>query len=291
MLFILNHAFSTIRAGYCPQGRYLTPVAWALLLLALVYYRESGNAFFKKAFLVLPLYSLFVALYQSVQPSTLYQPTTHDSLLRQGLLFQNLSNSRIHLPGLLPSFIKADNRGYLPNFIFLGIFLLLVGFSLLRRRRRGGGVIASLLLFFSIFSLACLFPRPSLANPQALSGPRNLPCRVYFTPAPATGGEKAAWFFSGEGRSRMLIETLVPLKSIEIRIQNLSGTAPLELAIDHFDEKAARLRLPENATGRVVLNQPHFEKIKARHYYQFLLAASAGKGKARASWLLQINLR
>ena len=92
ILFVLNHAFSTIRPGYCPQGRYLTPVVWALLLFALIYYRESRNLFFKKVLLAMPLYSFFVVVYQTVQPMTLYQPTTHDTLVRPGLLFQNWSN-------------------------------------------------------------------------------------------------------------------------------------------------------------------------------------------------------
>ncbi len=92
VLFVFNHAFSTIRPGYCPQGRYLTPVVWTLLLFTLIYYRESRNPFFKKILLTLPLYSFFVVASQLAQPMTLYQPTTHDTLVRPGLLFLNWSN-------------------------------------------------------------------------------------------------------------------------------------------------------------------------------------------------------
>ncbi len=200
LVFVLNHAFSTIRAGYCPQGRYLAPVTWALLLFALVYYRESRNRFFKKAFLVLPLYPVFVTAYQVLEPFTLYQATTHDSLQRAGLMFQNWSNTRIHLPALLPSFIKTDNHGYLPNIIWLLTFALLVILSLLparagARRRHGGWL--PVLVFAGIFSLCSLFPRLDLSSPQRLPGPRDLPCQVYFSPEPEAAGAETSWLFSG----------------------------------------------------------------------------------------------
>jgi hypothetical protein len=293
MLFVLNHAFSTIRAGYCPQGRYLTPVTWALLLFAVIYYRESRNPFFKKAFLYLPLYSLFVAAYQTTQPFTLYQPTTHDTLLRPGLLFQDWSNSRIDLPALLPSYVKATNRSYLPNTVFLGIFLLLIVFALTRGRsksQRWCGGLASALVFFGIFSLSSLFPRPNLANPQRLLGPRTLPCQVYFNPTAAAGSEKATWLCSGQ-RCRLRIETLVPLKSVEIRMQNRSALEPLEMTVILFDATAARLRLQPGTFNEIRLDQPRFKKIKARYGYQFDLQAQNDLTGANPTWLLGLKLR
>ena len=40
ILFILYHAFSTVRAGYCPQGRYLVPASWALMILAMIFFPQ-----------------------------------------------------------------------------------------------------------------------------------------------------------------------------------------------------------------------------------------------------------
>jgi hypothetical protein len=294
VLFILNHAFSTIRPGYCPQGRYLAPVIWALLLFALVYYRESHNRFFRKAVLVLPLYPLFVTSYQTLQPFTLYQPTTHDSLVRAGLMFQNWSNTRIDLPALLPSFIKTDNHGYLPNTIFLLVFLLLVVFSLVPQRltwRRGPVGPASVLIFAGLFSLCCLFPRLDLSAPRRLPGPRDLPCQVYFNPQPAAGGAETGWMFSGRGRGRMLIETLVPLKVIELGIRNRSGPATLDLDVNLFDARAARLHLPAAGARRILLLQPAYKKIKAHYYYQFELRSIAPGAAAGPAWLLRLAFR
>lgn len=293
LLFVLNHAFSTIRAGYCPQGRYLAPVTWALLLFALIYYRESRNRFFKKALLVLPLYPFFVTAYQVLEPFTLYQATTHDSLQRAGLMFQNWSNTRIHLPALLPSFIKTDNHGYLPNTVFLLAFLLLVVLALVHARagtRRRHGALLPVLVFAGIFSLCSLFPRLDLSAPRRLPGPRDLPCQVYFSPEPSAAVTETSWLFSGR-RGRLLVETLVPLKSIELGVRNRSTAAPLELAFDLFDARAGRLLLPEGSSSRLTLIRPFYRKIKARHYYQFTWHAGAGSPGIVPDWLLEIALR
>jgi hypothetical protein len=293
VLFVLNHAFSTIRPGYCPQGRYLTPVVWMLLLFALIYYRECRSPFLKKIFLSLPLYSLFVSMYQTTQPFTLYQPTTHDSLLRPGLMFQNWSNSRIDLPALLPSYIKTANRGYLPNSVFLVIFLLLVVFALARGRspsRHSYRGLAPALVFFAVFSLSSLFPRLDLANPQQLTGPRDLPCQVYFNPEAEAGSENTTWLGSAQ-RCRLRIETLVPLKSVEIRVQNRSTLEPLEMTIILFDAAAACRQMQPGAADAIRLDQPRFKKIKARYGYQFELQAKKGIPGTTPSWLLGLKLR
>jgi hypothetical protein len=293
VLFVFNHAFSTIRPGYCPQGRYLTPVVWALLLFALIYYRESRSPFFKKIFLGLPLYSLFVAAYQTAQPFTLYQPTTHDTLLRQGLMFENWSNSRIDLPGLLPSYIKTANRGYLPNAVSLAIFLLLVIFALVRvrpgKRRSVGGLVPGM-IFFALFALASLFPRPGRANPLELPGPRDLPCQVYFEPEAAAGSEAATWLVTGAG-CRLRIETLVPLRSVQLRVQNRSTQQPLEMTVRFFDGLAADMEMEPGAAGEVSLDRPRFLKIRSRYGYQFELQARKGSPGAAPAWLLGLKLR
>ncbi len=289
MLFILNHAFSTIRAGYCPQGRYLAPAAWALMLFAVVYYRESRNRPFKRAFLTLPLVPLFITAYQTLEPFTLYQPTTHDIMARSGLMFQNWSNSRIDLPALLPSFIKIDNRGYLPNAVFLAVFLLLTALALVPWRaqiaRRSRGIVP-LLVFLGIFSLGSLFPRLDRSAPRQLTGPRDLPSRVFFEPAAAAGGEPATWIMPG-GRCRVRIESLAPLKSLALRLENPHGPDALETVVLLFDDKIAEQRVHPGASGFLLLDRPRFKKIKSRYGYQLDLRVR----NASPKWLLGLTLR
>ncbi len=59
-------------------------------------------------------------------PDFLYQPTTHDFTTRAGDLFVYLSSVRLHWPPLLPSFIKVDNSGYAPNFVWVGLVVLFI---------------------------------------------------------------------------------------------------------------------------------------------------------------------
>lgn len=294
LLFILNHAFSTIRAGYCPQGRYLAPATWALLLFALVYYRESRNRLWRRVFLALPLYSLFVTAYQLALPATLYQPTTHDTVQRAGMMFQNWSNSRIDLPSLLPSFVKVDNRGYLPNALFLALFALLVVLALANKQRLRPsccrGILAPTLVFLGAFSLACLFPRLDRTHPQPIRGPRDLPCAVYFSTPAHPAAEAASWLCSGS-RCRLRLETMVPLKAVQIRIQSRSSQEPLTVTAALFDAQAPPLQLSSQALGRLRWERPRYKRIKARYGYQFELRARGGPEGVPGDWLLGLELR
>jgi hypothetical protein len=209
------------------------------------------------------------------------------------LLFLQWSNSRIDLPVLLPSYIKTANRGYLPNTVFLGIFLLLAALSLVRGSRgknRGRGLPACILVFFAIFSLACLFPRPTRIDPQVLPGPRGRPCQVYFEPAPAAGGVKSSWLCSGR-RCRLRLESPVPLKSLEIRVQNRSPREALAMTVLLFDAARANWQLPPGGMEQIRLDRPAFKKIRARYGYQFELRAGNGASGAGSAWLLGITPR
>jgi hypothetical protein len=287
-LFILNHAFSTIRAGYCPQGRYLTPVTWALLLFAIIYYRESRSPFFKKVFLSLPLYSLFVSFYQTTMPFTLYQPTTHDTLVRPGLLFLNWSNISCKLPNLLPSYIKTDNSGHLPNILFLALFLLLLALTLGKFGSRSIRI-APFIIFLTLFSLCSLFPRPDLTAPQLLTNSRGYPGRIYFSPQPAAQADDRTWDFSNSENCSVLIETRLPLKNIELQLENRSGQGTLQLEIAAFDEKPSRQQLPAAGRTGIKLQQPPYKKVKNRYFYQLYLQGKVSGGATIPAWRLRIN--
>jgi hypothetical protein len=288
ILFVLNHAFSTIRAGYCPQGRYLTPVTWALLLFAIIYYKESRSPFFKKVFFIMPLYSLFVSFYQTMMPFTLYQPTTHDTLVRPGLIFLNWSNIFFKLPNLLPSYIKTDNSNYLPNFLFLGLFLLFLCLTLSSFRFRSIRFVP-LILFLTIFSLSSLFPRPDLTAPQRLINSHGRPGHIYFDPQPAAQIDDRTWSFSNPANCSILIETRLPLQNIQLQLENRSGQGTLHLEIAAFDEKFSQWQLPVAGTARVTMPQPPYKKVKNRYFYQLYLRGKIFTGTASPAWLLGID--
>jgi hypothetical protein len=135
--FILFLGYSTVRPGYCPQARYLTPVAWLLMLFTIIYYKETRNKLFKKILLHLPVYSIFVVIYQVFYPFTLYQSVTHINLNRPGLMFQQWSNIHFSIPDILPSFVKVPgNFRYLPNIIFLVSAIILTLLALQNKNKK-----------------------------------------------------------------------------------------------------------------------------------------------------------
>jgi len=178
-IYILYHGFSTVRAGYCPQARYLVPVLWILMLFSVIYYLESKNRFLKKIFVFIPIYSVFVVIYQVFNPFTLYQTTTHDYLYRPGLMFQYWSSLYLKLPNFLPSFIKVNsNEKYIPNLVFLFLFILFVVFSFKKIKKENLKPLfpISFLFLFVIFSL---FPRVPLFNPTLVTKSGAMPHLIY----------------------------------------------------------------------------------------------------------------
>jgi hypothetical protein len=289
-LFALNHAFSTIRPGYCPQGRYLTPLTWALFLLALIYYRESRNKTGQRLFWLIPLYSFFVVAYQTWRPMTLYQPTTHDTLVRPGLLFSEWSNVLFRLPWFLPSYIKTDNSGYWPNFAFLGLFIL-CGFLAVRRGRQRRWRGAPLVLFLAVFSLSSLLPRPSLASPRQLTDSRGFPARIYFAPQPDAQIDDRTWLFSGSGRGRILIESRLPFKNVTLQIDNRSAREELRLTVAAFDEAAQRRPLPAAGSARISLRSPPYKKAGQSYFCQLYVQAETPSARVIPIWRLRVHSR
>lgn len=124
--FVLNYAFFTHRQGFCPQGRVLAPISWIGAIAVGYFLAHAGNRFFRWLFGLAAAAGAAVSGILLTHPQFLYQPTTHDYTSRAGDLFVHLSSIRTFLPPLLPSFIKVDNRGYLPNLIGVGILAAFV---------------------------------------------------------------------------------------------------------------------------------------------------------------------
>ncbi len=176
LLFLLNHAFSTIRAGACPQGRYLLPILWAFLGAAAIFFRETPVAGWRRGFITLAVLGGGITLYQTFSPFTLYQPTTHDVHHGAGLLFQQASNAVISLPPLLPSFLKDLSPWSAADIFWLGFLGL---FSWLAIRRWAPGRWFARTVFAAAFFLLALLPRPGLVNPWTVTAPGMPPFRVY----------------------------------------------------------------------------------------------------------------
>lgn len=124
--FLLNYAFFTHRQGYCPQARVLAPLSWIGALLIGHFLAAGRRPIFTALFWAAGLATLVLAALLLFHPSFLYQPTTHEVTQRAGEFFIFLSNLRFFLPPFLPSFIKIDNLGYLPNYVWIALIVLFV---------------------------------------------------------------------------------------------------------------------------------------------------------------------
>lgn len=161
--FLLNYAFFTHRQGHAPQARVLMPLSWAGAVLMGYFLLYNAKKIFAWLFKAAALVSFALAGLLLAHPAFLYQPTTHEFTDRAGALFIYLSNVHFFLPGLLPSFIKIKNIGYLPNYAWiLGLGLLVVCYL----KGRTPGVLrpafhraAAFVLLGATVFLWCLFPR------------------------------------------------------------------------------------------------------------------------------------
>lgn len=168
--FILNYAFFAHRQGGSPQGRILTPLSWTGFILIGYFLIHNRKKIYSSLFWISCLISLIIPILILQNPSFLYQPTTHEYTFRGSELFVSLSNLYFYLPGILPSFIKVNNLGYIPNYVWLGFILLFVmGYAYRKRLNmpkhlsiQAVPVMTVLMVFFLLFSL---FPRTALIAP------------------------------------------------------------------------------------------------------------------------------
>ncbi len=168
--FILNYAFFAHRQGGSPQGRILTCLSWTGFILVGYFFVHNRKKLYSGLFWISYLVSLVIPVLLLQNPSFLYQPTTHEYTFRGSELFISLSNLYFYLPGILPSFIKVNNIGYIPNYVWLALILLFVlGYAYRKSLHipRNLPIPAALVLAGSIvlFLWFSLFPRKALISP------------------------------------------------------------------------------------------------------------------------------
>jgi len=276
LVYLAYHGYSTVRPGVCPQARYLVPVIWALMLFSVLYYLNSDNRFFRWLWRILPLYSLFVVVYQLLHPLTLYQTTTHDFLHRPGLMFQQWSNLVLNLPDWLPSFVKLPhNERHLANPLFLVVLTVLAVLALgtagpMRGLRRGL-VAAACCGFVSLF---VLFPRITFHNPLRVDGEAGAAHVIYgHSLHPAQAREKVFRVDRGESL-RVTASTMRRSDTWTLRIHN-AGTRDSLLEVYAFDERLARLDVAAGQSRTVDLNGVASRRIRGRFVHQFTLTGEA----------------
>jgi hypothetical protein len=173
--YLLNYAFFSHRQGHSPQGRVLANISWIGAIFIGYFLVHNRKRLYSFLFWLSSVIGLVFVVLLLQNPQFLYQPTTHQFTFRGGELFMYLSNLHFYLPDLLPSFIKVNNLGYVPNYIWLVIILAFIAGYVLKRNQPRKMTPSTLRPFrpslFTLCGLAVfflwfvLFPRSTLLFP------------------------------------------------------------------------------------------------------------------------------
>ncbi len=228
--FILNYALLSHRQGSSPQGRVLTPITWIMIVFVGYFLVYNKKKFYSILFWIACILGLITTAILLSYPSFLYQPTTHEYTFRGGEFFINLSNLGFYMPSVLPSFIKVNNLGYWPNYIWLGLFVLFFwGYirktrpqKTLRYPRHTIFVMAGLLVFFVWFSL---FPKFTFLHPVNVHYETGEKITFYSLEHQQTLGEQGKFLLYKDVHTYIFnFTSWRELKDITIDIGSLDGT-------------------------------------------------------------------
>ncbi|MEW5900319.1 MAG: hypothetical protein AB1715_02525 [Acidobacteriota bacterium] len=279
--YVLVSAFLTQRTGYAPQARPLTAVIWVMISW-LGYLLGSGRKrFFTGAFNVAAVVSFLLTLLLLRFPANLYQETTRGVTERGGGLFELLSNLHFRLTDFLPSYIKVENRGWLPNFIWLAALVLFVATYFAAKKR------ASALKFTAHFLLVCggiiiffiwivLFPRKILRKPLQTSLPSGQKATFYSLSRSARMVEPGRFQLREDGRSYRFFFTS-PAPILELYLSLGSEAGDYEYRVGMFDAVFFRGRTVREIR-RFELPSPPRYKLGKSSYYELVLDLGEGVG-------------
>jgi hypothetical protein len=273
--FLFNYAFFAHRQGGCPPGRVLAPLSWMGTVAVGYFLVHNRKRLYSLLFFTAAGLSGVLVLLLLHNPHFLYQPTTHEYTFRGAELFISLSNLHFYLPGWLPSFIKVNNLGYWPNFLWLGLIVLFgvvyaTGIDLRPSRRLWVRTAAGLAGLAVLFLWFCFYPRAVLIYPHRVAYP---------------GGEKLAFYALGRN-VRMLDPGEFELTAADRtytfyftswrRIDTLKlGFGPsrgeYSVKVELFDVPLFSGRMAEHMETLVYTHPPHY-RYRNTHLYRLQLA-------------------
>jgi hypothetical protein len=237
--YLLNYAFFTHRQGYSPQGRILTPVSWILGLAVgyfLVHNRKKIYAFL---FWFLSFTGFAIALFLLWHPHSLYQPTTNEFTSRAGEMFVHLSNMYIFLPHFLPSFIKVDNIGYIPNYLWILVIVISVCVYVFIKKK----ILLKKAFYFGFglslcvcaFLLWVLFPRPSLYDTRTFRYSPQVALGYYLFPMGdgVVVKKTAEFYLHRENKYRILFSSRKARENLQVNFGSEKGEH--EIRMSFFD--------------------------------------------------------
>lgn len=180
VIYILFHANTTLRGAYSPAGRPVMFASWIFVILIInFYYSLEERKKSKTLFKLLSGLSVFTLTWLFYYPLFVYQPVFFASTERASGLLTFLGGSYINLSMFFPSFLSISNRGYIANYVWLGLlilaliihYLLPADVPLLKIFNKKEKIFSFLVLLIFVF-LLCFYPHIHLINKNKFSNKR-----------------------------------------------------------------------------------------------------------------------
>jgi hypothetical protein len=269
--YILNSALLTQRTGYAPQARPLVAVSWVLAISVGYFLAFNTKKIFAILFYIFSFFGICFVILLLKTPLSLYQLTTVGISQRFGTLFVQLSNLHFILPRYLPSYLKLDNSGWIPNYAWLGAVLLFMGLYILCKKHDfritpsfhlGAASFGILIMFFWL----SLYPRTVLLYPQRVTFPEGQKITFFALGQVARMIEPGQFHLPRDNRDYVFhFTSWQKLKELRLLFGSPDGVFDVELRLfdvvlfkDQTSSQAQTLRIPE----------PLFYRYKNTHLYR-----------------------
>jgi len=182
--YILGQAFLTQRGAYAPQARIQVAVFWTMGIFLGYFLVHNRKKVYSLLFNAALAFSFLTTAFLLKNPWALYQPTTSGTVQRSGDLFVHLSNLHLYLPQFLPSYLKMDNRGWIPNAAWIGLFSLFCLAYILAKNHTfhisfGAQTAFVFLILLVVFVWGVLSPQFVLLSPTNVAFPSGEKCTFY----------------------------------------------------------------------------------------------------------------
>jgi len=272
--YVLSSAFLTQRTGYAPQARPLTAVSWALAIPLGAFLVSCAKKVFRLLFAVCTAASFAVVSLLLLNPPALYQLTTAGEMDRAGRLFLQLSNLHFHLPRYLPSFLKIDNRHWLPNAAWMAGLLAFLLLYLAAGKHDFRVPHAGLLALLSagilvLFFWLAFYPRVVLLQPERVTFSSGEKLTFYSLGRVARMSEPGVFHLPRDGRSYTFYFTSWrPLR--ELRMEHGSGHGEFAAEVRFFDLELFKGRVSHDAATLRVTRPPAY-RFKRTNLYRLSL--------------------
>jgi hypothetical protein len=281
--YVLVSAFLTQRTGYAPQARPLVAVIWAGAIGLGFFLAHNTQKIFAGAFRIAAAATLLMTGLLLLHPLSLYQETTMGNAEKGGGIFYVLSNLHVHLTDFLPAYIKSREDPWPANFVWIGIFALVILLYALGRRGNkesafsaGTRAAFAAILGALFFAGFVLFPRTVLYDPAPVDFPLGEKVTFYSMSRVVRQEEPGKFLLPDDDRAYVfMFSARRGLGDIRLGFGSDSADCPVRL--EYFDTALYDGRT-ERETRSVLLEAPPAYDFKGSNLYIVTIRLGKAEG-------------